>query len=79
MSRVLYNVAVRETGSRRHKRLGNGFLTTKRVHAIGFDCEERAAEAAAWLFENNPGAIDSTQVIDGETGRVIQQVRGQCG
>ena len=73
MSGPVYTVGARETGSRRHKLLGDGFLTTKRIHAIRF----RAAEAAAWLFHNNPGEIDSTQVRDAETGRLVRQVRGR--
>jgi hypothetical protein len=79
MSDAVYNVSVRETGSRRHRLLGDGSLTTKRIHAIRFGAEERAAEAAAWVFDNNPGAIDSTQVRDAETGRLVRQVRGSCG
>jgi phage gp46-like protein len=79
MSDAVYNVGARETGSRRHKLLGNGFLTTKRVHAIRFGAEDCAAEAAAWLFDNNHGAIDSTQVRDAETGRLVRQVRGGGG
>lgn len=76
MRESVYNVGARESGGRRHKLLGDGFLTTKRIHAIRFGAEDRAAEAAAWLFENNPGTIDSTQVRDAETGVVVRQVRG---
>jgi hypothetical protein len=76
MSGHVYNVGAREAGSRRHKLLGDGFLTTKRIHAIQFGTEDRAADAAATLFDNNPGAIDSTQIRDAETGRLVRQVRG---
>lgn len=79
MSGPIYNVGARETGSRRHKLLGNGFLTTKRIHAIRFRDEGAAAEAAAWIFDNNQGAIDSAQVRDAETGRPVRQVRGRRG
>jgi hypothetical protein len=79
MSDAVYYVSARETGSRRHKLLGDGFLTTKRIHAIRLGAEDRAADAAAWVFDNNPGAIDSTQIRDAETGGVVRQVRGRCG
>jgi hypothetical protein len=72
-------VSAREVGSRRHKLLGDGFLTTKRIHAIRFDAEDGAAEAAARLYDNNTGALDSTQVRDAGTGRLVRQVRGRCG
>jgi phage gp46-like protein len=72
MSDAIYNVSARESGSQRHKLLGDGFLTTKRIHAIRFSAEDLAAEAAAWLFDNNSGAIDSTQVRDAETGGVVR-------
>ena len=76
MSDGVYNVSAREVGGRRHKLLADGWLTTKRVHALRFGTEDAAADAAAWLFDNNPGAIDSTQVLDSETRRVVKQVRG---
>jgi hypothetical protein len=77
MTGAIYNVGVREAGARRHKLLGDGFLTTKRIHEIRFTAEDRATEEAAWLFDANPGAIDSTQVRDAETGRLVRQVRGR--
>lgn len=75
MTEIICHVGVRETGARRHKLLGDGRLTTKRVHAIRFAAEDRAADAAAWLFDNNPAAFDSARVLDGETGRLLKQVR----
>ncbi len=71
---TIYNVQIRETDTNRHKLLGDGFLTTKRIHALRFDDADKAAEACQWLIANNPGAIESARVIDAETRKTVETV-----
>lgn len=65
-----YTVFLRETGTKRHLRLGNNCLTSKWMHGIMFDSEDKAIDAARWALENNPDTLDSGYVADHDGRKV---------
>lgn len=65
-----YMVRLREQGELRHKLLGDKRLTSRRVRARTFTEKKDAEDSANWMLPNNE-ELDSAQVIDAASGRVL--------
>lgn len=66
-------VRLREAGARRHRGLGRDNLTDKWMHVLMFESMAEAEEAARWMLDNNRDSLDSAQVIDAHSRKVLLQ------